>query len=135
MGRQEEGVGSPLECRPHLEPHSTEALCICTAELPVCLHEERPGCDALAAMAVPSLAFGGGGQACRWAGRRWVRRGLVVQKGRAGYAEVVVGMAMHLRDFESPETSHAPCRGRGELKPTGGMVGRYTALGGKSALV
>lgn len=88
-----------MECRPHLEPHSTEALCICTAELPVCLHEERPGCDALAVMAVPSLAFEGGGQACCWGraemGEKGARRAEEagrLRRGGGGHGDASQGL-------------------------------------------
>lgn len=75
------------------------SLCTCTGELPVCLHEERPGRGALASMVVPSLAFAGWGSRLPFSRTEAGEKGLVVQRRRTGYAVVVVVMANASEDF------------------------------------
>lgn len=120
-GGGREGGGSPLECRPHLEPHSTEAYAYARPSCRCVFMRKGPDAMRWPQWPCPALHSEVGVKPAVGAGRRWVRRALVVQKRRAGCAEVV-GMGDASQDFESPETSHAPCRGRGELKATGGLL-------------
>lgn len=69
----------------------------CTAELSLCLYQERPGSGALAAVVVPSLAFAGWG--LRPAGEQGEGGGILVQRtrdrlrrgGGGGHSDCILG--------------------------------------------
>lgn len=101
----------------------------CTAELSLCLYQERPGSGALAAVVVPSLAFAGWG--LRPTGEQGEGGGhpRAEDAGQATQRWWWWAQRLHLGtffsfslSFFSPEASQAPCRGRGELKLTGRLV-------------